>query len=117
MKKNSFSTFTVVTTKIHIKTVYRKLSVIDLAGVLTVVDISDGVGRSSVPADANKLERKDVWSMCWASDNPQLLAIMEKTRMYIFKGSSPEEPIACSGYIYSFNVSFYFIKFVVHLYI
>ncbi|XP_018330917.1 WD repeat-containing protein 35 isoform X4 [Agrilus planipennis] len=50
-----------------------------------------------------KLERKDVWAMCWASDNPQLLSVMEKTRMYIFKGVHPEEPIACAGYICSFN--------------
>lgn len=50
------------------------------------------------------LERKDVWSMCWASDNPNLLAIMEKTRMYVIRGNDPEEPILCSGYICSFQV-------------
>ena len=50
-----------------------------------------------------KIERKDVWAMCWAKDNPQLLAIMEKTRMYIFRGGDPEEPITCSGYICNFE--------------
>lgn len=54
--------------------------------------------------EREKLERKDVWAMCWASDNPQLLAIMEKTRMYIFKGNNPEEPISTSGYLCSFQV-------------
>lgn len=52
------------------------------------------------------LERKDVWAMCWASDNPNFLAIMEKTRMYVIKGNDPEEPILCSGYICSFQVGF-----------
>ncbi|KAL1493198.1 hypothetical protein ABEB36_011298 [Hypothenemus hampei] len=80
-----------------------RLSVIDVSGVLTVLDISEGIGRPSKNCEGNKLERKDVWDMCWASDNPQLLAIMEKTRMYIFKGIYPEEPVACSGYICSFN--------------
>lgn len=82
------------------------MSVIDVSGVMTVLDISESVGRPSTTtsSEGTKLERKDVWAMCWASDNPQLLAIMEKTRMYIFKGMYPEEPVACSGYICSFNV-------------
>ena len=28
--------------------------------------------------------------MKWADDNPELLAMMEKTRMYVFKGLDPE---------------------------
>lgn len=77
---------------------------IDVSGVMTILDISEGSGRPTTSLEGNKLERKDVWAMCWASDNSQLLAIMEKTRMYIFKGIYPEEPVACSGYICSFNV-------------
>ncbi|CAG9828348.1 unnamed protein product [Diabrotica balteata] len=80
-----------------------RLSIIDISGLMTVLDISEGVGRAGISASENKLERKDVWAMCWASDNPQLLAIMEKTRMYIFRGMYPEEPVTCSGYICSFN--------------
>ncbi|CAG9759523.1 unnamed protein product [Ceutorhynchus assimilis] len=89
--------------KLAINSNSTRLSIIDVSGVMTVLDISNGSGRSSPAKEANKLERKDVWAMCWASDNPQLLAIMEKTRMYIFKGMYPEEPVACSGYICSFN--------------
>ena len=37
-----------------------------------------------------KFERKDVWDMRWADDNSDLLAMMEKTRMYVFKGLDPE---------------------------
>ena len=36
------------------------------------------------------LERKDVWDVCWSKDNPTLLALMEKTRMYIIRDSEPE---------------------------
>ncbi|KRT79898.1 hypothetical protein AMK59_8174 [Oryctes borbonicus] len=85
-----------------------RLSVIDVAGVLTVIEIADGGSkqngtRQSTTMENDKLERKDVWAMCWAADNPQLLAIMEKTRMYIFKGNNPEEPIASSGYLCGFQ--------------
>ena len=40
------------------------------------------------------LERKDVWDLCWADDNPNMFAMMEKTRMYIFRGLDPEAIIA-----------------------
>lgn len=54
-----------------------------------------------------KFERKDVWDMCWAQDNPELFAMMEKTRMYVFRNMDPEEPIASSGYLCNFQVSTY----------
>lgn len=38
-------------------------------------------------------ERKDCWSMLWAEDYPDLWCLMEKTRMYIFRGTDPEEPV------------------------
>lgn len=36
------------------------------------------------------LERKEVWDFSWSNDTPDLFAIMEKTRMYIFRGTDPE---------------------------
>jgi hypothetical protein len=57
-------------------------------------------------SNENIINRKDVWAIIWAKDYPSLLAIMEKTRLYIIRGSGdPEEPIACSGYICNFEVS------------
>ena len=50
-----------------------------------------------------RFERKDVWDMRWADDNPNLFAIMEKTRMYIFKNFEPEDPISSAGYLCSFK--------------
>jgi hypothetical protein len=35
--------------------------------------------------------------MCWAGDNPDLCAIMEKGRMFIFRGLEPEEPITSNA--------------------
>lgn len=80
-----------------------RATIIDSSGVLTAIDLLDS---HDLPMDAMKLcqiERKDVWAMCWAKDNPQLLAIMEKTRMYVLRGADPEEPISCSGYICNFE--------------
>ncbi len=67
-------------------------------------------------------ERKDVWDMKWfvilmliivlnislnrADDNPELFAMMEKTRMYIFRGLNPEEPVSSSGYILHSQIQF-----------
>lgn len=70
-----------------------------------MIELTEHAAHVSTENETHKLERKDVWAMCWASDNPQLLAVMEKTRMYVFKGVYPEEPMASSGYICCFQVS------------
>lgn len=41
--------------------------------------------------------------MMWAKDNPELLAMMEKSRMYVFRGTSPEEPVQSSCYLCKFQ--------------
>lgn len=81
-----------------------RAAVIDASGMLQAIDLIDrdelsGAGSTRI----GRIERKDVWTMCWAKDNPQLLSIMEKTRMYVFRGADPEEPISCSGYICNFE--------------
>lgn len=50
-----------------------------------------------------RFERRDVWDLCWAVDNPELFALMEKTRMYIFRNLEPEEPVLCSAYLCHFK--------------
>ena len=72
-----------------------------MTGLLQFVELDSGsnTGKSSVM----KFERKDVWDMKWAEDNPELFAMMEKTRMYIFRNMEPEEPILSAGYICSFK--------------
>ncbi|KAI4490168.1 hypothetical protein M0802_010893 [Mischocyttarus mexicanus] len=84
-----------------------RVSIIDTSGVLTMLDLDMHKGTDSMNTkigdDVSRFERKDVWAMCWAQDNPLLLAIMEKTRMYVLRGLDPEEPISCYGYICSFQ--------------
>jgi len=83
-----------------------RLAIIDIAGVLTFFDLTtkktDSSGDTTV-GEHFKFERKDVWDMKWAEDNPELFAMMEKTRMYVFRSLDPEEPILSSGYICQFN--------------
>ncbi|KAJ8321655.1 hypothetical protein KUTeg_000126 [Tegillarca granosa] len=83
-----------------------RLAIIDISGMLTFFDletrITDQDGKESV-GEQLKFERKDVWDMKFADDNPELFAMMEKTRMYIFRNLDPEEPILSSGYICQFS--------------
>ncbi|CAH1774582.1 unnamed protein product [Owenia fusiformis] len=83
-----------------------RLAIIDISGVLTFFDLdtryTDANGQE-VTGEHLKFERKDVWDMKWAEDNSELFAMMEKTRMYIFRNLDPEEPILSSGYICQFN--------------
>lgn len=72
---------------------------IGVTGLLLFIKL-DG---SSSDSGLMKMERKDVWDMKWADDNPDLFAMMEKTRMYIFRNMEPEEPILSAGYICSFK--------------
>ncbi|XP_058792392.1 WD repeat-containing protein 35 [Phymastichus coffea] len=60
-------------------------------------------GSRSRDEDVNRFERKDAWAVCWAQDNPRLVAVVEKSRIYIFRGLEPEEPISCSGYVCCFR--------------
>eukprot|EP00928_Gymnodinium_smaydae_P071095 TRINITY_DN54772_c0_g1_i1.p1 TRINITY_DN54772_c0_g1~~TRINITY_DN54772_c0_g1_i1.p1 ORF type:complete len:1239 (-),score=345.63 TRINITY_DN54772_c0_g1_i1:123-3839(-) len=93
-----------------------RMSVIDINGLLTLYDIdikpagtsgekggTGGQGQESTVGQQLEFERKDVWNMRWASDNPDLFAIMEKTRMYIVRGLQPEEPVLSNAYICAFK--------------
>jgi WD repeat-containing protein 35 len=90
-----------------------RMSVIDINGMLTLYDVevkpSSGPGRQDNNEEKQQVgaqlefERKDVWNMRWASDNPDLFAIMEKTRMYIVRGLQPEEPVLSNAYICAFK--------------
>lgn len=83
------------------------MAVIDSTGLLTLLEMSEDniIGRSPSPESSHSFQRRDVWTLKWASDDPELLAIMEKTRMYVIRGYNPEEPISTSAYIASFEVS------------
>lgn len=50
-------------------------------------------------------ERRDVWGLTWAMDNPALLALSEKTRLYVLRDGEPEDPVMSSAYICQFQVT------------
>ena len=50
-----------------------------------------------------QIERKDVWAVMWAEDNPLLFAIMEKTKLYIFRDTKPENAVVSAGYLCEFK--------------
>eukprot|EP00760_Papus_ankaliazontas_P001905 PhM_4_TR10728/c0_g1_i1/m.13047/K19674/WDR35, IFT121; WD repeat-containing protein 35 len=81
-----------------------RFSVIDLQGVLTMYAVEQHTFSTTLhQAESVGVERKDVWDMKWATDNPELFAIMEKTRMYIFRGTQPEEPVTSSAHMCTFK--------------
>mmetsp|Transcript_8336 Transcript_8336/g.17822 ORF Transcript_8336/g.17822 Transcript_8336/m.17822 type:complete len:1276 (-) Transcript_8336:992-4819(-) len=80
-----------------------KMSVIDINGVLSFFDLTVKAGVGGTQGEHLAFERKDAWDMRWADDNPELFAMMEKTRMYIFRGLDPEEPVTSSAYLCSFH--------------
>ena len=78
-----------------------KFSVIDINGILSFYDMedtSDGGQGTHLP-----IERKEVWSVVWSSDNPNLCALMEKNRLFVFNNFEPEEPILSAGYLCDFT--------------
>ncbi|KAA0197686.1 hypothetical protein HAZT_HAZT001209 [Hyalella azteca] len=81
-----------------------KLAVIDITGLMTLMDLEVKSGPSSEgQGQILKFERKDVWDICWASDNPEMFALMEKTKMCIFRNMDAEQPMPSSGYLCSFK--------------
>jgi WD repeat-containing protein 35 len=68
--------------------VYRRLAIVDTSGVLTFFDFETVTGGSE--GQTVKFERKDVWDMRWAEDNSEQFALMEKTKLFIFRGLETE---------------------------
>jgi WD repeat-containing protein 35 len=85
-----------------------RVGIIDIAGILTLYDLEfkhtdPETGASQVGTVIHGFERKDVWNIMWAKDNPKLFAIMERTYMYIFRDTDPEEPFTSNGWICDFE--------------
>ncbi|KAA0185920.1 WD repeat-containing protein 35 [Fasciolopsis buskii] len=81
------------------------LAVIDDSGLFTLYAVKGDNGDCAA-LDRKQLAtilRKDVWDIIFAEDNPQMFAIMEKTRMSIFDGLQPEPPIHTSAFLCRFN--------------
>lgn len=75
------------------------LSVIDINGMLTIMELGSAGSLNAAPGKMLNFEKKDAWDMMWADDNPELFVMMEKARMYVYRGLEPEEPVSSSGYL------------------
>eukprot|EP00730_Choanoeca_flexa_P001723 TRINITY_DN10757_c0_g1_i2.p1 TRINITY_DN10757_c0_g1~~TRINITY_DN10757_c0_g1_i2.p1 ORF type:complete len:1157 (+),score=402.04 TRINITY_DN10757_c0_g1_i2:149-3619(+) len=85
-----------------------RLAILDIDGVLTFFDpeakrVNPETGSVVYGQTVEGFERKDVWDIRWADDNPSLFAMMERSYMYIFRGLDPDEPIASNAYISHFS--------------
>ncbi|XP_052827196.1 WD repeat-containing protein 35 [Octopus bimaculoides] len=81
------------------------LALVDNYGVLSMYNLNgykDNNGKSSNTEQLN-FDRKDVWNIKWANDNPNLFALMEKERMLVVRGIEPEEPVSSKGYLCHFS--------------
>jgi WD repeat-containing protein 35 len=73
-----------------------KIGVIDVYGLLTIFELDTKSSDHShqvlnlIPIN----HRKDVRDMQGSDDDPDLYAVMEKNRVYIFRGGNPEEPVS-----------------------
>lgn len=83
-----------------------RMAIIDINGILSFFDLdtkrTDASG-AVVTGEHLEYERKDAWDMLFSRDNPKLFAVMEKTRMYIFRDLDPEEPVLSSGFMAEFT--------------
>ncbi|KAJ3110872.1 WD repeat-containing protein 35 [Phlyctochytrium bullatum] len=77
-----------------------RLSVLDTSGVLKLMDITPknpgvfGGSKNHDVVEAGRFydfERKDVWDVKWSNDNPELFAVMEKTRIISYLKAKPKD--------------------------
>jgi len=80
-----------------------QMAMVDVGGRLSVASLSTSSMKTST---LRRYERKDVWSVLWARDDPHSLCLVEKTRIYVMRNGELEEPILSSGYLATFKVQY-----------
>eukprot|EP00762_Andalucia_godoyi_P005660 ANDGO_06423.mRNA.1 hypothetical protein H310_01027 len=104
---------------LHLNCVGTKVLVLDVNGSLQLYEayssgsaLSANSGSSSAPAGQStptlltrleSFERKDVWSVVWATDHADRFACVEKSRLLIFNGTEPEDPLESSAHVCAFG--------------
>lgn len=74
-----------------------RLAIISDDYVLSFFSLTDS-SEQHLPA-----ARKDVWNICWAKDNSDWIAVMERSKLVIMQGKEAEEPVSGAGYLCSFE--------------
>ncbi len=99
LKKEGSKTIDGKPVKITMNSKSTIAATIDIHGFLKVFSIESerNVLENTKQKETLLLERKDVWDMIWSKDDPNLFAIMEKNRMYVFRNFQPEEPITSTA--------------------
>ncbi|CAD6193079.1 unnamed protein product [Caenorhabditis auriculariae] len=77
---------------------FQRIAALDNNNMLQFFEI----GENSLNKLQN-LDRRDVWSFRWDSEKEDMIALNEKTKMIVLKGTVAEEPVSSSGYICSFR--------------
>ena len=86
-----------------------RCSIIDTQNILSFFDMKAAFMEENTTARGGdskahlEFERKDVWSIVWADDDPEMFAVTEKARLTVFKGFEPENPIPFSGYLCQYS--------------
>ncbi|GKT34964.1 WD repeat protein 35 like protein, partial [Aduncisulcus paluster] len=96
---SSFRVSSIISSSSLIKAVFmsltgRLLLILDRENILTMYERKDSKTFSKVPS----FQRKEVWCVHFSHDCDDLFAVNEKTRLYTYRHTSPEEPVVCSGY-------------------
>lgn len=82
---------------VHLNVGATKMVALDICGNASLLYIDDREDSLAI------FERKDVCDVIWATDNPDLFALIEKNRLYIFRGLDPEEPLTTMGNLGEFS--------------
>jgi len=64
--------------RLFLNTDGSQMAMLDMGGCLSICSLASPSIRSS---NIKKYDRKDVWNLIWATDNPSMFCIVEKTRM------------------------------------
>ena len=82
--------------KMSINSDSSKLALLDSASIVTFYDLDTEHAQK-------KFEKKDVWNLKWASDDPDSFALSEKNKLIIYREFEPEESGQANGYLASFS--------------
>lgn len=101
--------------KLDFNCMSSKLAFVDSHGVFSILDLEAKVQESDETKENSKtllgpyygkklsIERKDVWDLRWSEDDPDMIVVMEKTKMVVINQETPEEPVVSSAYLARFK--------------
>ncbi|KAI1284858.1 WD repeat-containing protein 35 [Halotydeus destructor] len=81
-----------------------KLAIIETSAIAVLYDLeAQDKGAKQEPGKLLAFEKKDVWDIMWASDNPDLFAITEKNKLLIYKDLECDDSDHATGHLMGFS--------------